>query len=254
MPLYMTLGGVFGYGRSHLPPFDSVDLGSFSNWHMSNASSIMQSAITNSYNYLFDGSPSTITDGGYNMWNIGNSISVEGENEVFNISYGTIFNGTKSGYFISQPNVWPQTSLGYVNSGTIQWDNSGTIGMFGSPFSSNANYDGSYTTSNQGRRGSYWINQKYGLANPTICYVWFTIEDPSVNSQITDFNDARNTVQPPDYTYQQSFSVSGTNLLFGQMLLSVRNASSFPNGFLIPQGAIQTFLQNYVQVADIRLE
>lgn len=254
MPLYMTLGGVFGYGRSHRPPFNSVDLGSFSNWHTSNASSIVLNSIPNSYNYLFDGSPSTITDGGYNMWNVGNSLSIEGSTTAYNIPYGTIADGTSCGYFVSQPNAWPQVSLAYVTAGTVQWDNSGTVGMFGSPFSSNANFDGTYTTTNQGRRGSYWVNQKYGLANPTICYLWFTIEDPNVDVQIASQSDGRNTVQPPDYTYTQYYYVAGSNFLFGQMLLSVRNPSSFPNGFLIPQGTIQTFLQNYVQVADIRLK
>ena len=254
MPLYMTLGGVFGYGRSHLPPFDAVDLGSFSNWHKSNASTIFQAAITNSYNYNFDGTVSTIFDGGYNMWNLGNYVSLEGAVTASNIKYGTLSTITGSGYFVSQPNSWPQISMGYVKSGTLQWDNAGSIGMFGSPFSSNANFNGTYATTNQGRMGSFWVNQKYGLANPTICYVWFTVQDPTVNSQITSSNDGRNVLQPPNYTYTQYFSVTGTNVIFGQMLLSVRNPSGFPNGFLIPQGEIQNFLSNYVGAADIRLE
>jgi len=254
MPLYMTLGGVFGYGRSHLPPFDAVDLGSFSNWHTSNASTIYEGSITNSYKYLFDGTPSTIFDGGYNMWNVGNYVSLEGALTASNINYGSVGGGTGSGYFVSQADDCPQVALAYVKSGTLQWDNAGSVGMFGSPFSSNANFNGTYTTTNQGRIGSYWVNQKYGLANPTICYVWFTVQDPTVNSQITGSNDGRNTLQPPNYTYTQSFSVTGTNVIFGQMLLSVLNPSGFPNGFLIPQGQIQNFLSNYVGAADIRLE
>jgi len=254
MPLYMTLGGVFGYGRSHLPPFDSVDLGSFSNWHKSNASSIFSSSIVNTYNYVFDGSISTILDGGYNMWNVGNFVSIGGVQTGSNILYGTISGGTGSGYFLSQSNAWPQVGLAYTKSGTIQWYNSGVIGMFGSPFSSNANFNGTYTTTNQGRTGSYWVNQKYGLGNPTICYLWFTIQDPNVGSQLQSSNDGRNTIQPPDYSYTQYFSVSGSNILFAQALLSVRSFTSFPNGFLIPQVQIENFLSNYVQVADIRLE
>jgi hypothetical protein len=254
MPLYMTLSGLYGYGRSHLPPFDAVDLGSFSNWHGANASSIAQTSITSCYNYLFDGSISTINSGGYNMWNIGNFVSIEGAQTDSNISYGTISGGAGSGYFLSQSNAWPQVGLAYLTSGTIQWDNAGTVGLFGSPFGSNANFDGTYTTTNQGRVGSYWVNQKYGLANPTICYLWFTIQDPQVNSILSGFIDGRNTIQPPDYTYTQYFSITGSKILFAQMLLSVRNPSSFPNGFLIPQATIENFLSNYVQAADIRLE
>jgi hypothetical protein len=188
------------------------------------------------------------------MWNVGNSISLGGALVASNISYGTIFNGTGSGFFVSQPNAWPQVSMAYVKSGTLQWNNAGSIGMFGSPFSSNANFNGTYTTTNQGRLGSYWVNQKYGLANPTICYIWFTVQDPTVGSQISGSNDGRNTIQPPNYTYTQYMSVTGSNVIFGQMLLSVRNGSAFPNGFLIPQIQIQNFLSNYVGLADIRLE
>ena len=82
MPLYTTLGGVLGYGRFYLPPFDAVDLGSFSNWHTTNASSIAQTSIESCYNYLFDGSPSTILDGGYNMWSLGNFVSIEGHRRL----------------------------------------------------------------------------------------------------------------------------------------------------------------------------
>ena len=254
MPLFMTLSGLYGYGRSRLPPFDAVDLGSFSNWHAANASSISQSTIASSYNYTFDGSPSTILDGGFNMWSLGNFISIEGAQAASNIVYGTISDVVGAGYFLSQSNAWPQVGLAYVKSGTIQWDNAGTVGIFGSPFGSNANFNGTYTTTNQGRTGSYWVNQKYGLGNPTICYLWFTIQDPNVNSQLSGFSDARNTVEPPDNTYTQSFSITGTKILFAQMLLSVRDPNSFPNGFLISQPTIENFLSNYVQAADIRLE
>jgi len=254
MPLYTTLGGVFGYGRFYLPPFDAVDLGSFSNWHAANASSIAQTSIDSCYNYLFDGSPSTILDGGYNMWSLGNFVSIEGAQTASNIVYGTISGGAGAGYFLSQSNCWPQVGLAYVTSGTIQWDNAGTVGLFGSPFGSNANFNGTYTTTNQGRVGSYWVNQKYGLGNPTVCYLWFTVQDPNVNSQLTGSNDARNTVEPPDNIYTQSFSVTGSKILFAQMLLSVRSPTTFPNGFLIPQLTIENFLSNYVQAADIRLE
>lgn len=248
MPLYMSLAGEFGYGRSHAPPFDAIDFGTFSNWHANNASSIANAAIPSFYKYIFDGSPSTITDGGFNMWNVGNAVSLGGT--ASNISYGTL----ASTFYVSEPNVWPQIALSYTTAtDTLQWINNGNLGMAGSPFGSNMNYSGSYTTTNQGRGGSYWVNQKYGLTNPTVCYVWFTITQSTVNSQITASNDLRNVLNPPAYTYTQSVSVTGSKILFGQMFLSVRTISSYPNGFPISQANIETFLSNYVQNADIRM-
>ena len=132
MPLYMSLAGQFGYGRSLAPRFDAIDFGTFSNWHMSNASTIAQTSIPFLYNYDFDGSPSTIADGGFNMWNVGNSISF---GTTSNITYGTL----ASTFYVSQPNVWPQVALGYTTtSGTLVWGNSGNVGMAGSPFGLNA--------------------------------------------------------------------------------------------------------------------
>ena len=247
MPLFMSLAGEFGYGRAYAPPFSAIDLGTFSNWHTSNASTIAQTSISSFYAYTFDGSPSTILDGGFNMWNEGNTVSF---GTTSNISYGTI----GSTFFVSQPNVWPQISLAYATSAsTLQWTNGGNLGMAGSPFGSNANFSGVYTTTNQGRNGSYWVNQKYGLTNPTVCYVWFTIIQPSVNGNIGGTSDSRNTANPPTYSYTQSFSVTGSEVLFGQVLLSARTPYSYPNGLAISQANVANFLSNYVQNADIRM-
>ena len=254
MPLYMTLAGNFGYGRSPAPAFNSIDLIGFSNWHTSN-SSTFTSNIPNFYFYQFDGSPSTIQDGGYNMWNIGNYLTLSGITTASTIRYGTLSNVSASnyGYYVSQPNVWPQVELAYMRSGEIAWHNAGSPGTAGSPFASNVNSSGYYTTTNQGRYGSYWTNQNYGTANPTICYVWFTIQQPNFNSGISAINDFRNFISPPRSEYTQSFSIVGNNILVGQMLLSVRNSLAFPNGYLIPDIAIVNFLSNYVQNANITI-
>ena len=254
MPLFMTLAGNFGYGRASAPSFNGVDLVAFSNWHTSNASTIT-SNIPNFYNYQFDGSVSTIHDGGYDMWNDGNYVTLSGPTTASTIVYGTLSNITASnyGYYVSQPNVWPQVDMAYVRSGEISWHNAGAVGTAGSPFASNANSSGTYTTTNQGRYGSYWVNQNYGTANPTICYLWFTIQQSNLNSGITSSNDSRKTVNPPRSEYTQSFSITGYNFLFGQMLLSVRNPVAFPNGYLIPDSNIQSFLSNYVQNATINV-
>ena len=248
MPLYMSLAGEFGYGRSRQPPFDAIDFATFSNWHSSNASTIATTSISSFYKYAFDGSPSTIFDGGFNMWNVGNSVSLGGV--ASNVPYGTL----STTFYVSQPNVWPQVAIAYTTlADTIQWVNQGNLGMAGSPFGSNANFSGTYTTTNQGRGGSYWVNQKYGMANPTVCYLWFTIAQPTVNTIISGTTDSRSVVNPPAYTYTQSVSVTGSKVIFGQLFLSARTTSSYPNGLLIPQTDIEAFLSNYVQSADIRM-
>lgn len=254
MPLFMTLAGEFGYGRTNAPPFINVDLISFSNWHMSNASSIA-TVISNVYFYDFDGSVSTINDGGYNMWNIGNYISLNGFVNASTIQYGTLANTPLSnyGYFVSQPNVWPQVEIAYTRSGTITWNNAGAPGTAGTIGSSNANSFGSYVTTNEGRYGDYWVNQNYGKLNPTICYVWFTILQPSINGAVYSVTDSRNTVTPPYATYTQSVSITGANVLFGQILLSALDLYNYPNGFLIPDSNINTFITNYVQNANINI-
>jgi len=254
MPLYMTLSGTFGYGRVNTTSFNYVDLISFSNWHTSNASTLT-SAIPNFYFYEYDGTLSTIHDGGYNMWNIGNYISLNGFINASTINYGTLANTPLSnyGYFVSQPNVWPQVELAYVRGGTITWNNAGNPGTAGSIYSSNANSSGTYTTTNQTRRGTYWVNQNYGTTNPTICYVWFTIEQTNLNASLITSNDLRKTANPPYASYTQSFSITGNNILFGQMLLSVFDLGNYPNGYVIPDSNINTFITNYVQNANINI-
>jgi hypothetical protein len=242
----MSLAGEFGYGRSRVPPFDSIDFASFSNWHKTNAYSLAVSAFPTFYSYVFDGSPSTIYDGGFNMWNEGNIVSFG----ATTVPYGTI----GSNYFVSEANVWPQVALGFTTAAAVaEWKNSGNLGMAGSPFGSNANFSGTYTTPNQGRGGSYWVNQKYGLTNPTVCYLWFTITQPTINTIATGSNDNRSTPDPPLYSYTQSVSVTGSKIILGQMFLSTRSATSFPNGDLISQVAVEGFLSNYVRNADIRM-
>jgi len=252
MPLYMTLAGEFGYGRPNSTSFNSVDLVSFSNWHTSNASTFT-TAIPNFYFYQFDGSISAINDGGYNMWNIGNYLTLTGIVNAPTIPYGTLVNQSKYGYFVSQPNVWPQVELAYVTSDTLTWKNAGAPGTAGTIGSSNANSTGTYTTTNRGRNGTYWVNQNYGKLNPTICYLWFTILQPSLNSSVYSVVDGRNTVNPPYANYTQYMTITGENVLFGQMLLSVLDLGNYPNGFLIPDMNINTFITNYVQNAVINI-
>ena len=253
MPFLGSVEGVLGYGRGAVlggvdpGVFNQLDLAAFSNWHMSNASNIANTNITNFYAYLFDGTANSISDGGFDMWDSGNFISLTGFQTASNINYGTLSNTPASGYgfFVSQASRWPQVALAWVKNGTIQWHNAGDVGTDGG--GANSNFAGTYTTPS-GRYGSYWVNQNYGTPDPTICYLYFTVQN-TYGGGITSSNDLRKTANPPANTYTQSFSVTGSNLIFGQMLLSVRNAT--PIGFLIPQATVAAFLSNYVQAATL---
>jgi len=251
MPLFMTISGTIGYGRTFPPAFNFVDLGTFSNWHTSNASTFTNQ-IQYSYNYLYDGGNNYILDGGHQMWNVGHLVTIGGTQAASTINYGTLVNVSTNyyGYFVSQPNVWPQVSLGYVKSGTIAWHNDGTVGAASNSVST---FSGTYTTLNQDRYGSYWVDEQYGTNTPTICYVWFTVQQSNIGTTITSSNDARRLTTAPPKTYTQSFSLTGTNIIFGQTLLSVYNATSSQRGYLISKSTVEGFLSNYVQNATINI-
>jgi len=248
----MTLAGEFGYGRI-VETFNNVDIASFSNWHVANASTFT-SNIPNFHFYTYDGSISTINDGGFNMWNIGNYITLNGVTTAPTIPYGTLVSPSGDyGYFVSQAGVWPQVDFAYARSGTLTWNNAGNPGTAGSVGSSNANSSGSYSTSNQNRNGTYWVNQKYGKLNPTICYVWFTIMQPNLGSIINSVTDERSSVTPPYATYSQSMSLTGSNFIFCQMLFSVLDSNTYPSGYRIPDSNINSFITNYVENAIINI-
>ena len=238
--------------------FNQVDLVAFSNWHTANSCNLFTNNITNSYIYSFDGGANNISDGGFDMYDGGNFISFSTTRGVTNVlntqsnNYGTLCNVIASnyGYFISQANVWPQISLAYTKSGTIQWRISGGIGTDNQAASSNSNVTGTYTTTNQGRYGSFWANQVYNTGDPSIVMTWFTILQPDLNSAITSCNDNRYNANPPIDPMNQNFTVTGSNYLFGCFLLSSRN-TSLSRGELIPTAQIQNFLSNYVTNANI---
>ncbi len=233
---------------STLALFNQVNFSNFSTWHENNASSITISAIPNFYRYAFDGGTNNISDGGNDMWDGGNYISLGGFSDVANMDYGTLCNiaGSNSGYFLSGANVWPQIGMAYCKSGTITWSNGGDLGSDGSGAFSNMADIGTapntYTTPS-GRSGYWWANQNYNAFDPTICYMWFTIDLPTTTLSITSSNDGRKTNVNNNYT--QSFSVTGTDLIFCQTLLSAST------GQLIGSANLSNFVTNYVENAQI---
>jgi hypothetical protein len=233
---------------STLALFNQVNISTFSDWHASNASSIAISAMPTFYRYLFDGGANSITDGGDDMWDNGNFISLGGFTTISNMNYGASSNfmESNSGYFLTGANVWPQIGMAYCKSGTITWSNGGGLGSDGGgQFSNMANIGvapNTYTTPS-GRSGYWWANQNYAASDPTICYMWFTIDLPTSALTITSSNDGRKT--NVNDSYNQSFSVTGTDLIFCQTLLSISS------GQLIASANLSNFVTSYVEAAQI---
>jgi hypothetical protein len=229
---------------SSVQAFTNFDFNAFSNWHYSNASSIAIAAMPQFYRYVFDGNSNSISDGGDDMWDSGNFISLGGFSNVSNMNYGTFCNDTANnrGYVLTDSNSWPQIGLAYCKSGTITWSNGGDLGSDGGgQFSNMANIGSApntYTTPS-GRSGYWWANQNYAAGDPTICYTWFTIDLPTTSLSISSSNDGRKTSVVNNYT--QSFSVTGTDLIFAQTLLSVSS------GQLIGAANLSNFVTNYVE-------
>ena len=248
----MTASGILGYGRTFPPAFNFVGLESLSNWHTSNASTILGTDVQNNYNYNYDGGNNYILNGGNTMWNVGNIVSLSGTVTSLSMNYGTLYNVSTNyyGYFLSEPNVWPNLGIAYLKSGTIRWTNAGTVGASTNSVSS---FSGTYSTSNQDRFGNYWVNQQYGTSTPTICYVWFTVQQSNIGTVITSSNDGRRATGAPPKNYTQYFSLTGANILFGQTLLSVYDATSSQRGYLISQSTVEGFLSRYVQAAPITI-
>jgi hypothetical protein len=231
--------------------FNLLDLVGFSNWNSTFASSIYRSTIPSSYFYTFDGTANSITDGGFDMWDGGNllSLTFNYRRGLSTLNYGVISTFTnEGGYFISRSNQWPQIAIAYMKNGTIGWTNSGNVGTDGAVGSSNSNISGTYATPT-GRYGSYWVNQNYGTQDPTICYTWFTIEQENYGTLINSCNDNRKTRQPPADTYVQHFNLTGQNIVFAQTLLSVRRTLPSGLGYFIPSTIIEGFLSTFVDSA-----
>ena len=236
--------------------FNLLLLSSFSNWNSSFASTIYSTTIQSSYRYLFDGGSNNISDGGFDMWDSGNFISLTFSNlrNLSTLNYGAMSTfsnpttGLLGGFYLSPANQWPQTALAYIKNGTIGWTNSGDVGTDGQAASSNSNISGTYICPG-GRYGKYWVNQNFNTGDPTICYTWFTIEQSNYGTVITSCNDNRKTAQPPANTYVQHFNLTGCNIIFAQTLLSVRRTVPSALGYFIPSTTIQGFLSTFVESA-----
>jgi hypothetical protein len=222
-------------------------------WWNSN-SFISYSAITNFYPYSYLPGSTFISTGGLSMFNVGNTILL---NNPFPKVYGTV--GVD--FLVSKINIWPQITL--VSLGTTISPHS--ISEIGSPsiISGNDPTYGPYTTTREVilSDGTYNCDNINGrwyrysniavnpvflsgqTPNPSIEYVWFTVESSSWGTVISAIDDNRNSTSNPN-SLDSTVGVIGKNGFIGMILLSRYNPS-IPSTY-IPDNQITTFLQSTI--------
>ncbi len=240
--------------------FNFLDLTALRSWHNTNASSTFSTFIPSSYFYNFDDTTpfsTNILDGGFDMYDAGNYISLSTTRTTSNIYsansnlYGILstVNTQNFGFFITSRFVWPQLSLGFIQNGSILWRLSGGIGSDNA--GSNSNVSSTYTTP-RGYTGRYWANQGWGQGfDPSICYTWFTIESTSWNTLISSSNIGLATPAIAPDPMNQFVRITGCNYVFGVFLLSARRPGPSGTSFFLSTTHITNFLSNYVQNANI---
>jgi hypothetical protein len=204
----------------------NINLNALADWHTtSNLSPLIDATLSNFFSYHYDGFSeanfvSYIQDGQNDMFDSGNYIDVWGNciTEFSNLSYGTINTEPTHGFYITTSNVWPNTTIAYVQKGTVGIGVHGDRGSDGSGTITNDNMN--YTTSNN-RYGDIFYNANGLAGDPSILDVWFTIGNSNWGTRITSSNDQRESSDANDYT--QSVEVGGSNYIFVKTLLSLSN-------------------------------
>ena len=186
------------------------------------------------------------------MWDVGNFISLTFSNlrNLSTMNYGTMstfsnsVTGLLGGFYITPANQWPQTAIAYIKNGTVGWNNAGDVGTDGGGTVSNIS--GTYTCPG-GRSGRYWVNQNFGVSDPSIIYAWYTIEQQSYGTVISSSNINRKTVD--NNTYSQTVNLTGCNIIFAQTLLSARRLVPSIGGYFMASTIIEGFLSTFVERA-----
>lgn len=204
----------------------NVNLNTIADWHTeSNLTPLINNSFSNFYMYLYDGyananSVTYISDGGNDMFDNGNYIDIWGNciTGFSNLSYGTINTEPTHGFYITPADVWPNTTIIYVQKGTSRINIHGDRGSDGN--GTVTNDKASYITSND-RYGDIFYNANGLAVDPSILDVWFTVQNSNWGSRITSSNDQRETNDANDYTH--SVEVGGSNYMFVKTLLSLSN-------------------------------
>ena len=188
-----------------------------------------------------------IRDGGRDMFDNGNFISVEATADTGATTFGVTdgyydISGSAAGhgFYIGNTVNYPHMSFAYTNDGHVLLRARGNVGSDAG--ASVTNYNGSITCTNS-RVSQYWMNVNYDAGDPTIGDLWFTIEVPAWGSSATLIGDTRKISD--DNTYNHYVDISGHNILFCKALLSKKR------GAYITQSEVEAFLADYVQNASL---
>lgn len=222
------------------------------NWWVSNSFK-SYTGITNYYTYTFIPGVTTINTGGFNMFNVGNTI-------LLNVPIPRVYGTITSDYFVTRTNVWPQLTL-YNLGPTLspheisEVGNPSTItGIFDNePYTVSRQVilsDGTYSCGDI--HGSWYRYSNIGVNPPVLSgttpcpsieYVWFTIESPTWGTVISSFYDGRNATSNPNIL-DSTIGVVGKNGYLGMILLS--KFSQLSPSTTIPDNQITQFLESSI--------
>jgi subtilisin-like proprotein convertase family protein len=236
------------------------------------------SYIPNFFYYEFDGTSFRIDDGGEDLFDGGNIISLDvragdissssssssssvpldsSSNDTdftysrsFNqLAYGSVgaVPEVGVGYVLSKPGTWPfvalaSTAFGRVPKWTqLTWTLRGNTGSDGLAWVKNIN--GALNTTN-GRHIKYYANINFNGGDPSIGSVWFTVTSSRWgSSQVRLVYDTRKVRDRDSYTH--GVSVRGSNFIFGYTLLSRED------GMEITPALLEDFLSHYLHDAPL---
>lgn len=212
------------------------------------------SAITNYFTYVFVPGTTSISNGGFSMFNNGNVILLS--NPIPRV-YGSI--GLE--YLVTRKNVWPQLTLVSLGNTTSPHP----ISQVGSPgvISGNDPTNGPYTITREvfltegtygcgNITGSWYRYSNIGVnpsflsgttPTPSIEYVWFTVESTNWGTEILSVEDDRGLVSNPNQL-DSTMTAIGRNGFFGMILLSKFNQTG--PSTIIPNNQITSFLEGSV--------
>jgi hypothetical protein len=228
----------------------NVNLNTINDWHIQeNLDPLIMGTFSNFFNYLYDGNSNNnavhyIDDGGNDMYDDGNYIDIWGNciTGFSNVAYGTINTEPTHGYYVTPTNIWPNTTIVYVQKGVARITVHGDVGS--DEGGTVTNDKTTYTTSNN-RYGTIFYNANGEAGDPSVLDVWFTIENSNWNSRLTDSNDQRKTEDNNDYSH--SVEVTGSNYIFVKTLLSLSN------GVIPDTTDVQNYIEAYVYDLPINI-
>lgn len=222
------------YGRGHVCTQSNngfnIQLNNISNW-LSNTIPIYEGSFANAYKYNYDSGfpiPNQISDGGQDMFDGGNKISIysaciggTSNQPYIDIPYGDILVERTHGVLVASACNWPHLTIAYVQNDNLQIEASGNTGSDGRGTVSNIDVQ-QYSTSNN-RYGSIWTCMNGFAGDPSIIDVWFSIGSSNWGTSINYVADNRKTNDSDNYSH--SVTVGGTNIVLCKALVGLSNGA-----------------------------